>query len=82
LAPLTQYMAMNRVNTRGIDKANKVILMSAMAYNLKKYLKFIKKEVRTKAQEQRSALTNLFSQIQVLFMRFKLLKLRCQRISI
>jgi hypothetical protein len=79
---LTQYMAMNRVNTRGIDKANKVILMSAMAYNLKKYLKFIKKEVRTKAQEQRSALTNLFSQIQVLFMRFKLLKLRCQRISI
>ena len=37
---LTQFLAMHKVNTRGIQQANKVMLMAAMAYNLKKYMKF------------------------------------------
>jgi len=32
---LTEFMAMRKVNTRGISNANKGMLMAAMAYNLK-----------------------------------------------
>jgi radical SAM protein with 4Fe4S-binding SPASM domain len=42
---LTQFLAMRKVNTRGIHQANKVMLMAAMAYNLKKYLRFNKGKV-------------------------------------
>jgi hypothetical protein len=40
---------MKRVNTRGIKQANKHVLMAALTYNLKKYLKFITKKTKTKA---------------------------------
>lgn len=42
---LTQYLGLRKINTRGLKKANKVMLMSAMAYNIKKYLKFIERPV-------------------------------------
>ena len=48
---LTQFLAMRKVNTRGIQQANKVMLMAAMAYNLKKYLKFNKGKVVSMARE-------------------------------
>ncbi|WP_248723305.1 transposase [Seonamhaeicola sp. ML3] len=37
---LTQFMGLRKINTIGIAQANKVMHLSAMAYNLKKYLKF------------------------------------------
>jgi transposase len=37
---LTQFMGLRKINTRGIAQAQKVMLLSAVAYNLKKYLKF------------------------------------------
>jgi hypothetical protein len=40
LGTLINYLNMRRVNTRGIDLANKHVLMAALTYNLKKYLKF------------------------------------------
>jgi transposase len=48
---LTQFMGMRKVNTRGINNANKQFLMAAIAYNLKKYLKFETKRVQTQAGE-------------------------------
>ena len=36
---LINFMGMRKINTRGIESANKVMLMAAMAYNLKKLLK-------------------------------------------
>lgn len=36
---LINYTGMRKINTRGIESANKVMLMAAMAYNLKKLLK-------------------------------------------
>jgi hypothetical protein len=45
LGTLLNFMGMRRVNTRGIKQANKQILMAAMAYNLKKYMKFKVKKV-------------------------------------
>lgn len=42
---LTQFMGMRKVNTIGIHQANKVMMMAAMAYNLKKYVKFTQNKV-------------------------------------
>ena len=47
---LTQFMGLRKINTLGIKQANKVIHVSAMAYNLKKYLKFTKKTIKSKAK--------------------------------
>ncbi|WP_062055463.1 IS1182 family transposase [Aquimarina longa] len=47
---LTQFMGLRKINTLGIKQANKVMHVSAMAYNLKKYLKFIKKTMKSKAK--------------------------------
>lgn len=44
---LTQYMGLRKINTKGIQQANKVMQLSAMAYNLKKYLKFEQKRVKS-----------------------------------
>jgi len=40
LGTLINYLSMKRVNTRGIGQANKCMLMAAIAYNLKKLMKF------------------------------------------
>ena len=40
LGTLINFLAMKRVNTRGIKLANKCMMMAAIAYNLKKMLKF------------------------------------------
>src|SRR5690606_8461403 len=40
LGTLTNHHNMKRINSRGIAQANKHILMAALTYNLKKYLKF------------------------------------------
>jgi transposase len=40
LGTLLNYTNMKRVNTRGIQQANKHVLMAALTYNLKKLMKF------------------------------------------
>ncbi|HEX8332693.1 MAG TPA: IS1182 family transposase [Segetibacter sp.] len=40
IGTLVNFLAMKRVNTRGLQHANKCMLMAAIAYNLKKLLKF------------------------------------------
>jgi len=51
---LTQFMGLRKVNTLGIKQANKCMHLSAIAYNLKKYLKFTQK--RTKSGGGKSTL--------------------------
>ena len=60
---LTQFMGLRKINTIGIQQANKVMHLSAMAYNLKKYLKFIAKNVKSDAKTMR----HLFSLLKSLF---------------
>ena len=43
LGTLINFLNMRRVNARGIELANKHVLMAALSYNLKKYLKYTKK---------------------------------------
>jgi hypothetical protein len=47
---LTQFRGLRKINTLGIKQANKVMHMSAIAYNLKKYLKFITRTVKSDAK--------------------------------
>ncbi|WP_233267568.1 IS1182 family transposase [Algibacter sp. L1A34] len=46
---LTQFMGLRKVNTIGIKQANKCMQLSAIAYNLKKYMKFIEKRTKSGA---------------------------------
>ncbi len=46
---LTQFMGLRKINAIGMRQANKVMLLSAIAYNLKKYLKFTQNRVKSDA---------------------------------
>ena len=54
---LTQFMGLRKINTIGLQQANKVMHLSAIAYNLKKYLKFEQK--RSKSEASKAALSVL-----------------------
>jgi len=62
LGTLVNFLAMRRVNTRGIKQAAKCLLMSAIAYNLKKLLKWesrkIKVAVMAKMKEAENVVQN------------------------
>jgi hypothetical protein len=44
IGTLVNFTNMKRINTRGIQNANKHVLMAALTYNLKKYLRFVVKK--------------------------------------
>jgi transposase len=58
LGTLVNYLAMRRVNTRGIKQASKCILMSAIAYNLKKLLKWESRKIKVVAMAKMKELKN------------------------
>lgn len=51
IGSLTSFFAMRKVNTIGIEQANKCMLMSAIAYNLKKMMKWTSKKIETMSME-------------------------------
>jgi hypothetical protein len=55
LGTLVNFLAMRRVNTRGIKQASKCILMSAIAYNLKKLLKWEQRKIKTAVMTMKKA---------------------------
>jgi transposase len=75
LGTLINFLNMKRVNTRGIDLANKHVLMASLTYNLKKYLKFIAKERLSKTMSMTAKVQTtlsscffpLFRQIRLIF---------------
>ena len=56
---LTQFLGMGKVNTLGLGQANKCMHLSAIAYNLKKYLKFIKNSPQSIAGTEKGYLFQL-----------------------
>src|SRR5690606_10790111 len=60
LGTLVNYLNMRRVNTRGIQQANKCMLMAAVAYNLKKLMKFTTKKVQTDVKAMQENLQSAF----------------------
>lgn len=71
---LTQFMGLRKVFTKGIKQAQKVMFMSAIAYNLKKYIKFTQKLAESKSQSQAAILTAINDLIIPFFMRYDVLK--------
>jgi len=52
LGTLINYLNMKRLNSRGINQASKHVLMAALCYNLKKYMKYVQRKIKTIAMEQ------------------------------
>ena len=50
IGTLVNYLGMKRVNTHGLELANKCMLMAAVAYNLKKLMKFSSPNVQADAK--------------------------------
>lgn len=46
LGTLINFVGMKKVNSRGIKQANKHVMMASLSYNLKKYLRFISKQIK------------------------------------
>jgi transposase len=63
LGTLVNYLAMRRVNTRGIKQANKCIIMSAIAYNLKKLLKWQSRKIEADVKALQKAASAFFLNI-------------------
>jgi transposase len=61
LGTLINFLNMKRVNTRGIDLATKHVLMAALCYNLKKYMKFKGNNSITVAEKVLSTYRTSFS---------------------
>ena len=71
---LTQFMGLRKVFAKGIKQAQKVMFMSAIAYNLKKYLKFTQKLAESNQQTQAAILSEFNAWILPFFMRYDGLK--------
>jgi len=69
----TQFLGLRKVYTKGIKQAHKIMLMSAVAYNLKKYLKFTGKIAEGGLKTIEPNCFNLKGHIALLFNRYKLL---------
>ena len=72
---LTQFMGMRKVFTKGIQQANKVMLMSAVAYNIKKYLKFVQKKAESTVQTVQEIMVLKIDQIRVIYFGYTLSKI-------
>jgi transposase len=67
LGTLVNFLAMKRVNTRGIGLANKCMLMAATCYNLKKLLNFQVPKVNVRAKGIRKRLETEVQHLMFLF---------------
>lgn len=65
---LINFYGMRKVYTRGIQQSNKIMIMAAAAYNLKKYMKFQPKNTISVANTMKMAAPLFFNQI-IAFLR-------------
>jgi transposase len=71
---LINHLGMRKINTRGIEGANKNMLMAALAYNLKKYMKHIPKKVEGVEKNIKDAAFTFFICIQAIFDPYRLIR--------
>jgi len=71
---LKNFMGMEKVNTLGITQANKAMLMAAVAYNLKKYMKFDAKKAQIIASSIGNICFLFFNRIKAILRLFFNLK--------
>jgi len=68
---LINFLGLRKVNTLGIKQANKSMLMSAVAYNLKKYMKFSVKNTQSMAQSIRNTFLIISDKLFAILSLFK-----------
>ncbi len=68
---LTQFMGLRKINTIGIQQASKVMMLSAIAYNLKKYLKFSKNLSKSIAKTNILIYKSLYVDLGAYYISFK-----------
>jgi transposase len=61
---LINYMGMSKISARGIEQANKVMLMAGTAYNLQKLMRYIQKTRKTAVIRIRESVQQEFSTYQ------------------
>jgi transposase len=66
LGTLINFLNMKKINSRGMAQANKHVLMAATVYNLKKLLKFDRKNPTINAQEMPKMAENLLDLLKTL----------------
>jgi hypothetical protein len=71
---LMEFTGMRKMNTIGIRQANKNMLMAAVAYNLKKYLKFEAKTLGNMAKEVKNLCLDILLEMRLKISLCKLLK--------
>lgn len=67
LGTLINFLNMKRVNSRGIKQASKHVLMAALCYNLKKYMKFVRRTTEPIALEQSLLVLNTLKRLEMHF---------------
>src|SRR5690554_7188486 len=71
LGTLMNHHNMKRVNSRGMPQANKHVLMAALTYNLKKYLRFVVKRPSVLAQVVSLKQRKMYTFLKTLFYGLK-----------
>lgn len=74
---LTQFMGLRKVNTIGIKQANKCMQLSAIAYNLKKYLKFVEKHSKSGAASLPALLSRVLAVVRLILSSYDRLRFNC-----
>ena len=82
LGTLINFLNMRKINARGMAQANKHVLMAALTYNLKKYLKFERKTPTIKAQEMPKMVENILASFKTVIYAFHILFLSLAKFSI
>jgi transposase len=75
LGTLINFLGMKRVNTRGIQLANKCMIMAAVAYNIKKMMKFKAPKAIVKAMELHAPLDHALTFIKNYCLDFRMASL-------
>ena len=63
IGTLTNYLGIKRVNTKGLNQANKCLTMAAVAYNLKKMLRYRPKLIQSSLKTLKTQLNELHDRI-------------------
>jgi len=67
---LINYMGMKKISSRGIEQANKVMLMAGTAYNLQKLMRYVQKARKTAALRMRIMAEQIYLGINNAFIQF------------
>jgi transposase len=73
LGTLINFMNMRKINSRGMVQANKHVLMAALSYNLKKLMKFSRKNLKIIALEMSKMVGDIIGHFKTILFRLHIL---------